>query len=317
MPETELDKEELYNLSDLDVTVGIVSRGAVSAFAEKGVNFFLLKSEDGMTEPIVIEESPDLPDASPSLWSKITQTIKAEIAKAIGKPPMDDEAEEEAVVEEELEDEEDTEKGRVSSGGGKPKKQDGPKGKDKMSKEQTEVTPQTDAQEVIATVQKAHIEAILKSMQEQHAQQLEAVTKAIEEKYEAKITGLTEKVEKAETDRAQAEEARQEREFIEKAMTFRTLSVGHTDLGKLLHKAHKALDGEDYAQIEAILKAADNQLGAAGIFGEFGTARTPEEVTLEDKVQKAATEGVSYADALLSLSEDEQNQLLKSMRGGK
>lgn len=297
--------QELYTLEDIAVdTVGIVGKGANDLF------FYLLKSEDGMTEPIVIEESPDSPDASPSLWSKITQTIKAEIAKAIGKPFVDDEADEEEMAEEELEDdEEDTAKGRVSSGGGKPKKQDGPKGKDKMSKE--------DTQEVIATVQKAHIEAVLKSMQEQHAQQLEAVTKAIEEKYEAKITGLAEKVEKAETDRAQAEDDRVKREFIEKAMSFRTLSVGHTELGELLHKASKALDAEAYGKIEAILKAADNQLGAAGIFGEFGTARTPEEVTLEDKVQKAATDGKSYADALLSLSESEQLELLKSMRGGK
>jgi ABC-type transporter MlaC component len=80
-----------------------------------------------------------------------------------------------------------------------------------------------------------------------------------------------------------------------------------------MYNVAKSVPAEEYEKVEALLKAADAQLGAAGIFGEMGTSRTPEQVELEDKVEKAATEK-SYKEALLELDGTDQQRLLKEMQ---
>ena len=62
---------------------------------------------------------------------------------------------------------------------------------------------------------------------------------------------------------------------------------------------------------QAVLKAMDKQAWTAGLFKEFGTSRSAEEITLEAKVEKIQKEqDISYEEALLSLPEHEQLQLL-------
>lgn len=270
----------------------------------------------------VVEETPDSPDSSPKFWDKIKKFVSDEITKAkakkmdagkvamaakiLGMTP--------AALADALGGEMDEEEMEMGEKDVKKTGQDEtPEGEEALTKSTDQPTT-PDAVAALEAIQKAHLDAIEKA----HQAQMEQLTKALEDKYQAQIAGLTERVEKAETERGQAKEEAERREFIEKALTYRTLPVKHGELGDLLHKMSKALDTDTYAKVEGILKSADAQLGAAGIFGEFGTARTPEEVTLEEGIEKAAQEQkVDYADALLGLPEEKQRQLLKSMQGGK
>ena len=84
------------------------------------------------------------------------------------------------------------------------------------------------------------------------------------------------------------------------------------EMGALKERLEKA---EDFEWLMATFTAVDKQLGAAGILSEFGTSKTPDELALEDKVEKIAKEQkISYTDALLTLPEAEQEQLLAQMR---
>lgn len=156
----------------------------------------------------------------------------------------------------------------------------------------------------LEAIQKAHLKAI----EETHKAQIETLEKSMTEKYESKLASLMERVEKAEQEKDQAK-------FIEKAhQTYRALPLGAREVGGLLYKLNKGLDEATYGEVESLLKALDQQAFTAGLFGEIGTSRSPEEEALEDKVAKAAAEGKNPAEALLNLSPEDQRKLLAEER---
>lgn len=156
----------------------------------------------------------------------------------------------------------------------------------------------------LEAIQKAHLKAI----EETHRAQIENLHKSMEEKYEGKIASLVERVEKAEQDKELAK-------FIEKAgQTYRALPLSAREVGGLLHKLSKGLDEGTFGEVESLLKSLDQQAFTAGLFGEIGTSRSPEEEALEDKVAKSASEGKDPAQALLSLSTEDQRKLLAEER---
>jgi len=160
--------------------------------------------------------------------------------------------------------------------------------------------------EAITTIVKAQIEAV----KSEYAGVLEEVKKANQflatenQKLRTDLDGLR-------SDRDSEKTARRKVEALKKAESLRMLPGATSDLAELLIKAEDAL-GEDYGKLETLLKTADRQLFASNLFTEMGTARTPEQITLEDKVSKAAGGETSYEQALLNLSADEQRELLKS-----
>lgn len=175
--------------------------------------------------------------------------------------------------------------------------------RDKTEADVSKSQPQPDYS-ALEAIQKAHLKAI----EEAHQAQITTLQKAMEEKYEGKITSLLERVEKAEQEKDQAR-------FIEKAhQTYRALPLGASQVGNLLYKLNKGLDEATYGEVESLLKALDQQAFTAGLFGEIGTSRSPEEEALEDKVAKAAAEGKNPAEALLNLSPEEQRKLLAEER---
>lgn len=162
------------------------------------------------------------------------------------------------------------------------------------------------------------IKAYLDKQQELHEEQLGAVEKKLEARYQDVIDKLEEQVGDLRKSRDTAIEKAEQREFIEKAELLRAFPVSPLELGERMHHLSKSLSPEDYQWWEATLKAVDGQIGAAGIFGEFGTSRTPESIEIEDKAAQVAKEQkLSYAEALLSLPAHEQQRLLKESRGGK
>ncbi len=141
------------------------------------------------------------------------------------------------------------------------------------------------------------------------------VEKALSEKYDAEITMLRERLEKSETDANRVKEEAAERDMIQKARDFGALPVRYDELGKRLYGFSKVMKAEDFEWLMATFAAVDKQLGAAGILNELGTSRSPEELAIEDKVEKVAKEsGKTYTEAMLELSGAEQEQLLAQMR---
>lgn len=121
-------------------------------------------------------------------------------------------------------------------------------------------------------------------------------------------------LEKAKEIASNEKEAREKREYLEKAYTLKAFPVSYAELGDFLHKVSKSMPDE-YNWLFELLKTADTQLGAAGIFNEMGTTKTPEELEIEQKVEKAVSEGKSPKEAVLSLSKAEQQQMLDESRG--
>ncbi len=149
-----------------------------------------------------------------------------------------------------------------------------------------------------------------------------AMVKAdLEKAYQAKVTTLETQVADLSKEATDQRDRREEREFLEKAMTFRCFPIEYTELGKMLRQLNKSMDKDAYEKWESVLKAADAQLFTAGLFNEMGTARTADEVVLEERVEKIAKEkNVSYKEALEALTPTEQLQMLResqSRAGGK
>ena len=149
-------------------------------------------------------------------------------------------------------------------------------------------------------------------LQKAYEASLEEIKKANEELKKSN-EGMQAKLEKAEADAKLEKEEREKREYIEKAAEFRALPVQYNELGAELHSMAKAMPKEEYEWVFALLKAVDNQLGAAGIFNEMGTTSTPEELEAVDKINKAVAEGKDPKEALLSLSKAEQEEVLSRM----
>jgi hypothetical protein len=269
--DTEEAKKAKYHLTDIQTqTVGLVPRGINKQ------KFLILKQkedkEESMSEQdVTIEEA------------EVTETPATEETSPDGRagPPADsfwDKARQ--YLEAKL-----------------------TKGDEETDTEPEEPTPEpvTETQPSVDKTAETILKAQLDAIQEQHKTNLDAIQKAVEEKYEAKMEALQKQVDSAQAYADEQTEKAERREYLEKAMGMRTLPLATSDLGNLMYNVAKSVPAEEYEKVEALLKAADAQLGAAGIFGEMGTSRTPEQVELEDKVEKAATEK-SYKEALLGES---------------
>lgn len=303
MPMDTEENETKYILEDIQPdTVGLVPFGA------NGETFFLLKSQEEKMEDYTIEEVPaaDSPSDTPTFWQKVKAYVNGEIAKAtMTKEQKIAEAAKTLGISAK----------RLAAMMGEDEEME-MEGKAEKEADVSKSQPQPDYG-ALEAIQKAHLEAIEKA----HQAQIEALQKSMEEKYESQITGLNSRVEKAEQEREAAKEEAEVRAFIEKAgLTFRALPLSANKVGAMLHKLSKGVDEATYAEVESLLKSVDAQVFTAGLFGEIGTSRTPEEEALEDKVAKAAAEGKDPGAALLSLSVEEQRKLLAEERarvGGK
>ena len=246
-------------------------------------------------------ESPD----SPSFWSKLEAIVQNVIAKA--RPPwMDEESEEE---DESEEDEEMDEKG-----GGKtdsPRKRKNPKMQSRKDNETTEKGVTETVSETTDVVTKA-IEDRLAELEKAQKAQVEAVEKALEEKYKGTIEALAKQAEDAKMEVAKATEAREKREWLEKAGEMSlALPVKRDEMAEHLYAISKAAP-EHIEWLTSLLKTADHDLTQAGLFNEFGTSRAAEEVEAVEKAEKIAKEkGVPLAEALLELSPAEQAEIVK------
>lgn len=284
MPQTDTSASRVYRISDLDIdSVGLVPKGAVSIGDEHdGKNFFLFKA--------LGKEEDDMPD---------NEEVRIEEV-----PEQDTEPTDEG---ENIEGPNWLEKAKAYADGLFAKRQE----EDEPEEDEEEVPAvETPANDAIGAVVKVQLDRL----QEQYDRQVEQMEKVMAEKYEAQLTDLQGRVEKAEQDAQTQLEKRQQREWLEKATNFRVFPVSRAELGEKLFALAKALPDDINWWVEA-LKAADQQMFAAGLFNEMGTSRIPEEVALEEKVEKAQEEG-DPAKALLDLSREEQEQLLRQSRGG-
>ena len=160
---------------------------------------------------------------------------------------------------------------------------------------------QADLQKAIEAAQEAKLDALL-----------EKAKTELEKAYQVEVTALKTQVADLSKEATDQRDRREEREFLEKAMTFRCFPVAYTELGGMLRQLNKAVDKDAYEKWESVLKAADAQLFTAGLFNEMGTARTADEVVLEERVEKIAKEkNVSYKEALEALTPAEQTQMLR------
>ena len=143
-----------------------------------------------------------------------------------------------------------------------------------------------------------------------------AVLDEIKKSYNDQLADLRQRLEKAETEANVVKEQTAERDIIQKARQYAALPVRYDDLGKKLYAFSKVVDKESMDWLWSVLEAVDKQLGAAGILNELGTSRSPEELALQDKVEKIAKdEKILYSEAILKLSKSEQEELLAQMRG--
>lgn len=329
MAESETETTEAkYELSDLQISeVGMVKRGAVSAFGD-GVNFFLLKSNQG--EPmndVTIEEvtnEPDVEKADLPIWEKVKNFVRGEVEKE-ATSKADPAALRQAVAIlrrggynvtpdalAEMLTGEDEEESDVEMGS-----------KRKMKKDEQEAPVSADVQEVQQTPapETPVVEEAVKAAPPATDDIQKAVKDALAEvrkEYQDQIAILTKQAEDAKVEVAKAQEARERREWIEKAdgMTL-ALPVGREEMGEHLHAIAKAAPAE-VEWLVATFKAVDHALTESGLFMEKGTSRAPETLTIDEKARKIAEEkGIPLAKAYLELSREDQEALLSNMRGGK
>ncbi len=272
-----MEEEVEFELSDIYVdTVGLVSAGAI------GEDFFLTKKKgvskmtDELTAEVVDPETP-------SFWDRLRKLLREERPQEVvvtepAETPVAETNMEVKTVE------------------------------DKVEKVEKVV-------EMVAPVVPEKPVAPVTTPIVDFSEAIGKVEKALTDKYGAEITALRERLEKSETEASKIKEEAAERDMIQKARNFPALPIRYDELGKKLHGFSKVLKTEDFEWLMATFAAIDKQLGTAGILNELGTSRSPEELAIEDKVEKVAKdEKKSYTDAMLSLSKAEQEQLLAQMR---
>ena len=321
-----MPEEEIFDLSDIEIsTVGLVRRGAVSASEDDpGRNFLLIKAEEAtMPEELNIEgvvddnqAAPVLPETPPEGWA---QAIKGWMKEILPSREADAEVEKEdpkalaqAVktlkqggyevsvpklaqmlgdTEEEEEEEEPQAKRK------KTRKDDGP---------------------VVNTTE--IVKAEVQLLKDEYVGVIDELRKSADTLKQENAT-LREDLDGLRQDRDVEKTALRRQQAIRKAEELRMMPVPSTDLAELLMKAEDGMEKKDFEKLEALLKATDAQLFVSGVYGEIGTSRSPEQVTIEDKVKKAAQGDISYEEALQGLPEAEKLQLVRSWdeqsRGGK
>jgi len=268
-------------LSDVDVlSVGLVRKGANKK------QYFLLKEDimpkdkDDNIEEVNIEE------VVPGLMDK----IKAVVGKVV-----------KSTVDEALADNEDADDNDAGN--------EGADDNDAGNEDAGDADKDTGAT-VIEELKKAHggqLEAIGK----QH----EAQVATLQSKVDEIEKSLGDRIEKAEKEAEKKADELEKRAYLEKAAEFRALPAKVEELGEKLHAINKSVGKDEMDWLVSLLKAVDNQLGAAGIFSEIGTSKTPEEAKLYEKVEKAQSDG-NPAEALLAMPAAEQAQILDDMKKG-
>jgi len=300
--------EKTYQLSNLEIdSVGLVTRGAVTLGdkddeTRKGKNFIVFKSDNEgkqlmADEKINIEEvTEDNPGVLDRLITKwFSERIKAgeeAVAAEQSPEPVATETEPEAPKPETVQDEVEVV---------------GEQEEDETPTEESEEPTMTKSDNTaIQALMDAQFEKLEKMNEKQRALDIAAIEKQHREqiaKLEATVTILAGDAEKA-------TEAKERQEMLQKAEGVRSLGMPATDLANLLYVAKQKFPAEQFEAFDTLLKSADNKVTAAGIFGEIGTSRTPTQITLEDKIEKAAKE-TNPADALLDLSAADQMALAK------
>ena len=329
--EQEESPEAKFRLSDIEVdTVGLVRMGANLAGP-----FILLKSQEAtpMEDELEIEEveeTPSLEDDTPppetspppeaipvddgffekmrsqfEKWgiikARASKDAISAAAKMLGVNPKQMAKLYGQMMDGEDEPEDEMEMGKKPPSQPKPGKQSTRKVADPLVVKSEETMTQADLQKAIEAAQEAKLDTLL-----------EKAKTELEKAYQAEVTTLKTQVADLSKEATDQRDKREEREFLEKAMTFRCFPVTYTELGGMLRQLHKSIDGDAYAKWESVLKAADAQLFTAGLFNEMGTARTADEVVLEERVEKIAKEkNVSYKEALEALTPAEQTQMLR------
>ena len=266
-----------FELSDIYVdTVGLVSSGAI------GEDFFLTKKQevDKMADDVeVVVVDPE----TETFWDKMRKLFREE-------QPV------QAVVETEV-----------------------PVVEAKVEVEAVEVVAKDEKvveEEKMDNVETVElVEKVVTPQAVDFSEAVDKVEKALSAKYDTEITLLRERLEKSETEANKIKEEAAERDMVQKARDFGALPVRYDELGKRLYGFSKVMKAEDFEWLMATFAAVDKILGTAGILNELGTSRSPEELAIEDKVEKVAKEsGKSYTEAMLELSGAEQEQLLAQMR---
>ncbi len=278
-----MEEEVEFELSDIYVdTVGLVSAGAI------GEDFFLTKKKgvSKMTDELNAEV---VDPETPSFWDRLRKLLREE------RP-------QEVVVTEPAETlvaEINTEVKTVE---------------DKVEKVEKVVEPVAPAMPEKTIAPEKSVAPVAIPVVD-FSEAITKVEKVLTDKYGAEITALRERLEKSETEAVKIKEEAAERDMIQKARNFPALPIRYDELGKKLYGFSKVLKAEDFEWLMATFAAVDKQLGTAGILNELGTSKSPEELAIEDKVEKVAKdEKKSYTDAMLSLPKAEQEQLLAQMR---
>lgn len=124
--------------------------------------------------------------------------------------------------------------------------------------------------------------AVIKSEDEQRKAMLAKADPAIRALIEKQEADLAEVKKAADAER----DARLTREFIAKAETMPMVAEDRTALGGLLRRLSEALSPEDTAEVEKILKAANEQIAQGNVFREFGVDGGA--VTVSKSVEAAA-----------------------------
>ena len=343
-PEQEQTQEATHRLEEIQVdSIGLVARGANNS------TFLLLKSqqqeapmqddeleiEEVVETPSFEEETPPTETSPPDVvpvddgffekmrgqfekWGLVkahaSKDAIAAAAKMLGVSPKQMQSAYAGMMGED--DEEEMEMGKRPASQPKPGKQTTRKDALRQAQD-VPLVP-----EAIVTPPKSEETNMTKDDLQKAITDGVAMVKAdLEKSYQEKVSTLETQVADLSKEATDQRDKREEREFLEKAMTFRCFPVEYTELGKMLRQLNKSMDKDAYEKWESVLKAADAQLFTAGLFSEMGTARTADEVVLEERVEKIAKEkNVSYKEALLTLSPAEQTQMLRETQaraGGK
>jgi DNA repair exonuclease SbcCD ATPase subunit len=160
----------------------------------------------------------------------------------------------------------------------------------------------------------------LEKRQNELASQMTALEQAAkpaqtpEEIEKAKLAALPEDIRKrledAEKDKTEREAELKkakfeasEKEHIEKAKAFEVLPVEAEKFGGVLKRVHDAVGDEDFAEVERVLKAADEAARKGGVFkekGQTGGSGTPGDNEAEAIAKARAKELVEKSDGKLT-----------------
>lgn len=146
-----------------------------------------------------------------------------------------------------------------------------------------ELTDEVDS--LTETVEKLEKDSLVSKSEDELQKELlekaDPAVRALIEKQEAKLKEASE-IAKAERD------ARLDREFLSKAEAMPMLSTEKTALGGLLRRISDALSAEDVAEVEKILRSANDHIAKSNLFNEFGMGGS--ETTVSKSVDGMAQE---------------------------